>query len=127
MNNKQNASGQGMVETASDHVFKRPMPGPCATEETSEVFDYWFARCRGSLHLTACHVLGVAEGADLAVWNCWLTASRNRPTFDHEGAFRSWLLRVLIDEASAILQGHLHRRLDYDHTHLYPLHRSCPR
>ena len=109
MNNTQNASGQDMVETASDHIFKRPMPGPFATEETSEVFHYWFASCRGSLHLTACRVLGGAEGADLAVRNCWLTASRNPPTFDREGAFRSWLLRVLIDEASAILQGHLLR------------------
>ena len=30
------------------------------------------------------------EKAELAVQNCWLTACRNPPTFDREGAFRSW-------------------------------------
>jgi len=32
------------------------------------------------------------------------TASRNPPKFDSEGAFRSWLARVLIHEALAILR-----------------------
>jgi DNA-directed RNA polymerase specialized sigma24 family protein len=62
----------------------------------------WFSRCRRLLHFTACRVLGGAEGAELAVQNCWLTASRNRPTLNHEGAFRSWLFRILIDEALAV-------------------------
>jgi DNA-directed RNA polymerase specialized sigma24 family protein len=45
-------------------------------------------------------VLSEEEGADEAVQNCWLTASQDQPRFEHEGAFRSWLLRV--DEALAI-------------------------
>jgi len=36
--------------------------------------------------------------------NCWLTTSRNPPELNYEGAFRSWLARVLIDEAIAILR-----------------------
>jgi hypothetical protein len=36
---------------------------------------------------------------------CWLTASRNPPRFEYEGEFRRWLVRVLIDEASAILRN----------------------
>ena len=35
--------------------------------------------------------------------NCWLTASRNPPHFEYEGAFQSWLVRILIDEALTIL------------------------
>jgi DNA-directed RNA polymerase specialized sigma24 family protein len=125
MDNAATASvGQCRVETTSSHIFRRPIPRPFATtRKTSEVFDDWFSRCHGPLHFTACRVLGDTVGADLAVWNCWLTASRNPPASDREGAFRSWLLRILIDEASTILQGHLRSRLDYEHAHLSPLHR----
>jgi len=52
----------------------------------------------------ACRVLGGSERAQLAVENSWLTASLNPLRFDNEGAFRSWLLRILIDEALAILR-----------------------
>jgi hypothetical protein len=36
------------------------------------------------------------------VQRCWLIASLEPPTFAYEGAFCSWLARVLIDEALAI-------------------------
>lgn len=91
----------------SGHIFKRPVPPiGFAIQGTSEIFDDWFSRCYGLLHFIACRVLGDSEGAEVAVQKCWLTASRNPPTFDREGEFRSWLLRVLIGEALAIL----HRR-----------------
>jgi hypothetical protein len=96
-----------MVGTSSSHVFKRSHPATFYTNRTSEVFDEWFSRCLGPLHFIACRVLGGSEGAEVAVQNCWLSASRNPPTFDREGEFRSWLLRVLIDEASAILNDRL--------------------
>jgi DNA-directed RNA polymerase specialized sigma24 family protein len=38
------------------------------------------------------------------VQNCWRAAARNPPKFEHEGAFRAWLLRIAIDEALAIRQ-----------------------
>ena len=99
---------QGMMGPSND-IFRQHARESFATWEHSDVFDDWFSRCRGLLHFTACRVLGGPEGAELAVQNCWLTASRNPPTFECEGAFRSWLLRVVIDEASTILQDHLGR------------------
>src|SRR6202140_2094868 len=39
------------------------------------------------------------EGAGEAVQNCLLTATRNTAKFAFAGALRSWLLRILIDEA----------------------------
>jgi DNA-directed RNA polymerase specialized sigma24 family protein len=56
------------------------------------------------LYSLACRILGGIQGAENALENCWRTASRNPPKFDYEGAFRSWLARVLIDEALAILR-----------------------
>ena len=37
-------------------------------------------------------------------------ASRNPPRFEYEGAFRSWQVRVLIDEALVILRERRSRR-----------------
>ena len=68
------------------------------------VFDGRFSRCRRLLYFMARRVLGGSEGAEEAVQNCFLTASRNPPRLEHEGAFCSWLLRILIDEALLILR-----------------------
>jgi len=73
-------------------------------QEHIKVFDARFSRCRGLLHFMACRVLGSNEGAEDAVKGCWRRASRNPPKFAYEGAFRSWLLRILIDEALALLR-----------------------
>src|SRR3979411_1598410 len=69
------------------------------------VFATWFSRCHRLLYFLACRVLGAPERSDDAIENCWLTASRSPPLFECEGAFRSWVLRILIDEALAI-RGH---------------------
>jgi len=71
-------------------------------EEDSAAFDVRFRRCYSMLHLVACRVLSTPEWVEQAVGNCWYTASRYCPRFETEGAFRSWLLRVLIDEALAL-------------------------
>jgi RNA polymerase sigma-70 factor (ECF subfamily) len=63
-----------------------------------------FWRSYGVMHFIACRVLGGPERADDAVEKCWLKASRNPPRFEYEGTFRGWLVRVLIDEALAILR-----------------------
>jgi RNA polymerase sigma-70 factor (ECF subfamily) len=68
------------------------------------VFHARFWRCHRLLHFIACRVLGSPERADDAVENCRLKASRNPPQFEYEGGFRSWLVRVLINEALAILR-----------------------
>jgi hypothetical protein len=77
-----------------------------APQEHPTVFQARFSRCYRLLHFIACRVLGGPERADEAVENCWLRASRNPLHFEYEGAFRSWLVRVLIDEALAIRPEH---------------------
>jgi len=56
------------------------------------------------LYFMACRVLGSPEEVEDAVQSCYLAASRNPPKFENQGAFTSWLLRILIDEALVILQ-----------------------
>lgn len=65
-------------------------------------FETRFMRCRNLLHFVACRVLETIEGAEDAVENCRRRASQNPPAFESEGAFCSWLVRILIDEALAI-------------------------
>jgi hypothetical protein len=68
-----------------------------------ETIGVLFARYRSVLSLIAYRVLGNDEDAEQAVQNCLRIASDHAPRFDHEGAFRSWLARILIDEAVTIL------------------------
>ena len=72
-------------------------------EEQSVIFVRRFLRSYRLLNFIACRVLGDEDSALVAILNCWRAASRNPPHFEYEGAFRSWLVRVLIDEALAIL------------------------
>jgi DNA-directed RNA polymerase specialized sigma24 family protein len=76
-----------------------------------------FSRYGPLLYSLACRVLGDIQGAENALENCWLTASRNPPKFDYEGVFRSWLARVLIDEALTILRKTRTDRLVRTHQH----------
>jgi DNA-directed RNA polymerase specialized sigma24 family protein len=71
-------------------------------QEHPLIFGNRFSRCHRLLHFMACRVLGGPERAEDAIGNCWLAAFRNPPKFEYEGAFRSWLLRSLIDQAMAI-------------------------
>ena len=73
-------------------------------ESDPKIFEDRFARCRRLLHFLAARILGSQEEAGDAVRNCRAAASRNPPSFESEGAFRSWLARVLIDEACALLR-----------------------
>ena len=68
-----------------------------------EELDVLFSRYRRVLSLVAYSVLADHAEAEDAVQNCLLTVSGNVPKFEHEGAFRCWLIRVLIDEAVTIL------------------------
>jgi DNA-directed RNA polymerase specialized sigma24 family protein len=72
--------------------------------EDPAIFHARFWRFHRLLHFIACRVLGGPERADHAIENCWLRASRNPPRFEYEGAFRSWLVRVLIDQALVLLR-----------------------
>lgn len=68
-----------------------------------EALNVLFSRYRNALSLVAYRVLGNHAEAEDAVQNCLLIVSENLPTFEDEGAFRCWLVRVLIDEALTIL------------------------
>jgi DNA-directed RNA polymerase specialized sigma24 family protein len=72
-------------------------------QETLDSLDVLFSRYRRVLYRVAYRVLNNHQEAKDAVRNCLLAASCNAPRFENEGAFRSWLVRVLIDEALAIL------------------------
>jgi DNA-directed RNA polymerase specialized sigma24 family protein len=73
-------------------------------ESDPKIFEDRFARCRRLLHFLAVRILGSEQEAGDAVRNCRDAASRNPPSFESEGAFRSWLARILIDEACALLR-----------------------
>jgi DNA-directed RNA polymerase specialized sigma24 family protein len=73
-------------------------------EEQSETFATRFTRCEGMLYFVACQILGAGDcSVETAVNNCWHTASCNLEFFDDEGAFRSWLVRILFDQAVMLL------------------------
>jgi DNA-directed RNA polymerase specialized sigma24 family protein len=67
------------------------------------IFRARFWRSSRILHIIACRILDEPEQAKKAVENCWHSASAHAPRFEYEGAFRSWLVRVLIDEALVLL------------------------
>ena len=73
-------------------------------QEQFAIFAQRFLRSYRLLRFIACRVLGDEERAPIAIKNCWRTSSRNPPHFEYESAFRSWVVRVLIDEALAILR-----------------------
>jgi RNA polymerase sigma-70 factor (ECF subfamily) len=78
-----------------------------------EAVDVLVSRYRRILYSVAYRVLRNHQDAEDAVQRCLLSASYNLPQFEYEGGFRSWLVRVLIDEALAIL----HKRQDrVDHS-----------
>jgi hypothetical protein len=72
-------------------------------ELDEETFNQQFSHCREMLHFVACRILTSVDAAEMAVRNCHRTASRNPPRFQSEGAFKSWLIRILIDEATLLL------------------------
>jgi hypothetical protein len=80
----------------------RPHPNPDG-EVSEDLFNQQFSHCREMLHFIACRILTSVDEAEKAVRNCRRTASRDCPQFQNEGAFKSWLVRILIDEATLLL------------------------
>jgi DNA-directed RNA polymerase specialized sigma24 family protein len=66
-------------------------------------FESRFSKNRKLIAFVARRVLDSQEEAEAAVKECFKTACRNRPVFTSDGAFRSWILRMVIDEALLIL------------------------
>jgi DNA-directed RNA polymerase specialized sigma24 family protein len=76
-----------------------------AGDERKQAFELQFSRSRRLLHFLARRILNCVQEAEEAVKNCRLKASRNPPSFSSEGAFKSWLVRILIDEATLLLRS----------------------
>jgi len=73
-------------------------------DEDRVVFEDRFTRCRGLLSFLAIRILNDQNMAEIAVQNCKVAASRNPPNFEYESAFRSWLVRILIEESLTLLR-----------------------
>jgi len=69
-----------------------------------DAFEILFARYRPILYRLAQRVLHNHEEAEDAVQNCSLAAFRKLKSFKYEGAFRSWLARILVNEAITIFR-----------------------
>src|SRR3977135_3195699 len=86
-------------------VACRPVePDGPSRDERRSTFELQFSRSRRLLYFVARRILKCVEEAEEAVKNCRLTASRHPPRFSSEGAFKSWLVRILIDEATLLLR-----------------------
>jgi hypothetical protein len=66
-------------------------------------FENRFSKSRKLIAFVARRVLDSEEEAEAAVKGCFKTACRNPPVFTSDGAFRSWILRMVIEEALLIL------------------------
>jgi DNA-directed RNA polymerase specialized sigma24 family protein len=101
------------LPTAAELVYRADLPVGCrplepdgqSAEESRTTFDLRFSRSYRLLHFVAHRILHCLEEAEVAVKNCYRTASRNPPAFSNEGAFKSWLVRILIDEATLLLHS----------------------
>jgi DNA-directed RNA polymerase specialized sigma24 family protein len=92
------------MSATTSAIFLRPHQSMPPTDRTEwGTLDERYPRCRRALHLIARRILANPEMAGRAVENCWLRASRNPPSFESEGAFGSWIMRLLITEAACIL------------------------
>ena len=92
------------MATINTDLFSLPRETKSPTFRKSfDKFDEWFSRCYNTLHFTASLILGGSEMAERAVRNCRFKGSRSLRSFESEGLFHSWLLRLLISEALSIL------------------------
>jgi DNA-directed RNA polymerase specialized sigma24 family protein len=104
---------ESRITVAVDLLFLFTTEKPCeglrtvavkSEQEQPAIFAARFFRAYRLLDFIARRVLCDKKRAQIAIHNCWQTASRNPPRFQYEGAFRSWLVRVLINQALTILR-----------------------
>ncbi len=84
-------------------------------------FEILFSRYRPILYRLAQRILRNHEESEDAVQNCSLVAFRKMESFKYEGAFRSWLARILVNEAITILRK---RKRTYSSECLIPQERA---
>ena len=91
-----------MAFTKTETFKSRETTSPTSRKQ-SDRFEGCFSLCHNTLHFTACRILGDSEKAESAVQSCRRKVSRIPHDFESKGAFRSWILRLLIAEALSIL------------------------
>jgi len=82
----------GVANRTSDESSSRPSD-----------FESRFSKNRKLIAFVARRLLDNHADAENAVKKCFKTASRNPPVLANDGAFRSWILRMVIDEALLML------------------------
>jgi DNA-directed RNA polymerase specialized sigma24 family protein len=92
-----------MAAALTEIFFKQNETDQVASREQLRKFDESFTRCHKTLQYTARLILSGSKMAEYAVQKCRFRASRNPLNFESEGAFHSWILRLLISEALSIL------------------------
>jgi hypothetical protein len=92
-----------MATATTPDLFKLHERTPPASRKQLDNFDERFSRCHNTLRYIARRILGDCWMIERALENCWFRASRNPPKFESEGAFRSWVVRLLINEAALLL------------------------
>jgi RNA polymerase sigma-70 factor, ECF subfamily len=75
-----------------------------AMQGDEEAQNELFSRYYSFLYYLACRVLGGRDDAQDVVQNCMLRAVCNLQQFNNDGAFRSWLSRILVNEAITLLR-----------------------
>jgi hypothetical protein len=102
------------IGAKQDVVRRQALSGvsPCAEagqtsdgtwSENSSDFESLFSNNRKLIAFVARRVLDSHDEAQVAVRECFKTASFNPPVFPNDGLFRSWILRMVIEEALVIL------------------------
>jgi len=82
---------------------EQPEIAQLTSREQSDRLDEWLLRSQKTLHYIARQILGSSELAASAVERCHSRALEDSPRFECEGPFRSWIFRVLINEALSII------------------------
>jgi RNA polymerase sigma-70 factor, ECF subfamily len=93
-----NANEDGEVQVHDSKLISDGLQGD------KDAFEILFSRYRPILYRLAQRILRNHEESEDAVQNCSLAAFRRMSSFKYEGAFRSWLARILFNEAITILR-----------------------
>src|SRR5262249_16022512 len=101
---KKTVQGMATVTVFDRYWSEKTTPGERFLQERWTEFDARFSRSYSLLRFLARPILSSSEQIEDVITNCRDRASQIAPEFEQEGAFRSWLVRVLIDEALAVLR-----------------------
>lgn len=106
------STSPALLPTPGDRMNHADIPIGCrplepdgeSRQDLQSAFELRFSRNRRLLYFIARRILNHPQEAQEAIKNCLRTASHNPPNCGSEGAFKSWLVRILIDEATLLLR-----------------------